>query len=266
MDESSRYYQRQISLKSEKLALLVWLTLSVVIWVITLAMPLGDMMIDQILALKIFVSIAIVIVLSWVIKDLYANHLAQDRNKAILYLLGKTSGIYFHKQTVADCLQANVVWELWQNDVGDYTRQMGLLVSCALRGNSRDASVYLHYQKEPRFYHDHFVGLVRFYHDNKWWEFDLLQALDEQNIHQVKAGRGDFAKIQDYEQIKFRKLKLVERTKLEQCENPNLSYTDTDAWWGEWSANIGQETATKTNELVTTWRAKQDSLGISRRD
>ena len=184
------------------------------------------------------IVVIVIVVVTVAIYQLRVYVLEKQRQKALKYLLTMTKLRYFYGYSVSECLQASMAEELYLRDVGDFAKQLGALVLSALSssGVENEPGMHCEWHEDPESSREgHYEVTIIFAYRNKWWQFDLLQKVDADNLQRMRPDhdivKNSIGQIKypslwldgDYKCLQFWWLKKAERHNLDNCASPKTS-------------------------------------------
>ena len=170
-----------------------------------------------------FIIVFVIVLITLLLFCLHTYIIDKKRERALNYVLQKTSRYYFWGYPLSACLKADAAWQLSERNVGIFTEQIGLLVLCALNDSDNDSIMFSH-QLEKSDSFDYDEAVIRFNYEKKRWQFDLLDILDEDNMELIgRNGKGNFPVLSQCRCTTFWSLDRGTRRKIEKCIDPNES-------------------------------------------
>lgn len=155
--------------------------------------------------------------------ELRERVLNRRAKNATNFLLAKTKEYYFYGYSLAECLQVGMADELRCRDVGDFTKQLGALVLCALKESADPPIMYYRWYKKSEGVVEHYAAIVRFAHGERWWEFSLGERLDFTKLRQIKPNYVESRLSGEWERLDYWQLDRHKRRILDGCTDPKTS-------------------------------------------
>ena len=168
------------------------------------------------------VTMIVLIVLGYVVYALRLDRRSRKREEAQEYLLESTQNIYFYGYSLAECLEVGLAWDLYWYEIGDFARQIGLLVLQALRDRRDGDLAAMQYRANDRY-----VVWVVFAYDGGLYQLDLSSKLGENNPARIRwksIKRGTSS----YQLVTLGDLTPNERVRLRKCRHPERSVLSPD--------------------------------------